>query len=623
MNLKTFPIIPLLAAAGLCSCQSSYDASKIPAASHPSDGELMIQGVNDPIEPVNRASFALTEGLFDYVFYPAAKGYRWLIPEPGRKNISNFGANVKYPVRLVNNSLQWQWDDSWTETKRFGINTTEGILGLYDPAKTKYSLQPSKEDLGQTFGKWGWNSQMYLFIPVLGPSSERDALGMFGDSYLNPVSYIESPYNYLTKGFLGFNELSIHADTIHDLLVQNYDPYELTRLLYSEARQAAVSNYAHDTAHSDGAETQTLRAIFAKPTNPDFKKQCIDDSAVIEGWKKELPYSLWLQPEPAPLMVQLPGLGSFRKGNMDLALAELAYEEGYSVLIYSNTFNWEFMTAAPKGYAPGYVNRDMELLREAYHAIMEDAEATYGADRFQQRSLSGMSMGAWYTLNLAADLKHRGTDHLVDNVIAINPPVNLLDSLVALDVLYRAPYQNGDMERAKQIIDSAIAKAFISTSLDLTPTSTLPFTNTEASYLIGLNFRLTLHEAIIAGAFNDELSVFGSKGALYKDMEALSFDDYYKKIAVMVNERQGVTEAEIESSVNLENRSDQLKQVKGLHLVLSDNDFLLNPQELNWLKTTFAGKTTVFEQGGHLGELWRPELQEAIRTQLRRNYNKK
>ena len=67
MNLKTFPIIPLLAAAGLCSCQSSYDASKIPAASHPSDGELMIQGVNDPIEPVNRASFALTEGLFDYV----------------------------------------------------------------------------------------------------------------------------------------------------------------------------------------------------------------------------------------------------------------------------------------------------------------------------------------------------------------------------------------------------------------------------------------------------------------------------------------------------------------------------------------------------------------------------
>jgi phospholipid-binding lipoprotein MlaA len=605
----------------LCSCHS-YDASKIPAASHPTDGEMMIKGVNDPLEPLNRTSFALTEGLFDYVFYPAAKGYKWLIPAPGRKNISNFGANIKYPVRLVNNSLQGQWSDSWTETKRFGINTTEGFLGLYDPAKTKYSLKPSKEDLGLTFGKWGWRPQVYLFIPVLGPSSGRDALGMFGDSYLDPLSYIESPYNYASKGFLGFNELSIHADTIHDLLVQNYDPYELTRLLYTAARQTAVDNYAHNTEHSDGAETQTLRAIFAKPTNPNFKKQCIDDSAFIEGWKEELPYSLWLQPEPAPLMVQIPGLGSFRKGNMDLALAELAYEEGYSVLIFSNIFNWEFMTAAPQGYAPGYVNRDMELLRQAYHAIMSDAEATYGADHFKERSLSGMSMGAWYTLNLAADLSAHGKEHLVDNVIAINPPVNLLDSLVALDVLYRAPYQNGDMARAKEIIDSAIAKALISASMDLSPTSTLPFTNTEASYLIGLNFRMTLHEAIIAGAFNDELNIFRSRDALYKDMAAISFDDYYKKIAVVVNEREGVTEAEIEKSVDLQNRGDDLEYIKGLHLVLVDNDFLLNPEELNWLKTTFEGKTTVFKQGGHLGELWRPEMQDAIREQLRRNYNK-
>jgi ABC-type transporter lipoprotein component MlaA/pimeloyl-ACP methyl ester carboxylesterase len=600
----------------LCSCHS-YDASQIPKASTPTDGELMIKGINDPIESVNRASFALNTVLFDYVVYPTMKGYRWLIPKPGRQNITNFHQNLNFPVRLVNNTLQAQWEGSWVETKRFGINTTVGLLGLYDPATTKYELRPSNEDLGITFGKWGWHPQIYLFLPLLGPSSGRDLVGMYGDSYLKPTSYIEFPYNYASEGFLTFNDMTPLADSIHDLLVQNYDPYELTLLLYSASRAAAVRNYAHNDESANDAETQTLRAIFAKPKNPNFKKMSIDDSAKIEGWKKELPYSIWLQPEPAPLMVQLPGLGSFRKGNMDLALAELAYDEGYSVLIFSNTFNWEFMTAAPPGYAPGYVEKDKALLRSAYHAIMKDLDATHGKEHFKERSLIGMSMGAWYTLNLGADLRERGSAYDVGHVIAINPPANLLKSLAALDNLYRAPYKNGDMAAAKEIIDSAISKALISAKSNLTPTSKLPFTSDEASYLIGLNFRLTLHEAIIAGAFNQELNIFGSKGALYKDLDALSFHDYYQKIAVQINEREGVTQEQIEFSINLQNRQDDLEDLKDLHLVLCDNDFLLNKEELNWFKETFAGKTTVFKQGGHLGELWRPELQDAIRSQIK------
>lgn len=618
MNTTTRPMLTLILATALCSCQS-YDASKIPEASAPTDAGLMLQGVNDPIEPLNRASFALNTVLFENVVYPTMKGYQWLIAESGREHISNFHDNLLYPVRLVNNSLQWQWQQSWIETKRFGINTTVGVLGLNDPATNKYNLPASKEDLGQTFGQWGWNSQVYVFIPVLGPSSERDVVGMVGDSFLKPTAYLDSPYNFLVEGFLTFNDMTAHADTINDALLENYDPYELTRLLYSASREAAVNNYVHDSARDDDAETQTLRAIFAKPTNPNFKRESIDDSAKIEGWKKELPYSLWLQPEAAPLMVQLPGLGSHRKGSMDLALAELAYSEGYSVLIFSNTFNWEFMTAAPKGYAPGYVEKDKEMIRVAYQAIMKDLNATYGEENFLQRSLIGMSMGAWYTLNLGADLKERGMDHMVDHVIAINPPANLLGSLSALDLLYRAPYKNGDMDEAKQIIDSALAKALISAHSGLEPTADLPFTNAEASYLIGLNFRLTLHEAIIAGAYDQELSVFGSKGALYKDLQALSFEDYYNKITVMIHEREGVTAEQIKYSVNLKNRQKSLKQVNNLHLVLSDNDFLLSQNELNWFKETFPGKTTVFKQGGHLGELWRPELQDAIRSQIRLN----
>ena len=87
----------------------------------------------------------------------------------------------------------------------------------------------------------------------------------------------------------------------------------------------------------------------------------------------------------------------------------------------------------------------------------------------------------------------------------------------------------------------------------------------------------------------------------------------------MVNEREVLTAEQFEYSVNLQNREEILKQVDNLHLVLSDNDFLLSQDELNWFKDTFSGKTTVFEQGGHLGELWRPELQDAIRSQIKLN----
>jgi len=230
-------------------------------------------------------------------------------------------------------------------------------------------------------------------------------------------------------------------------------------------------------------------------------------------------------------------------------------------------------------------------------------------------------MGAWYTLNLAADLKAYGSAHFVDHCIAINPPVNLLQGLSALDTLYRAPLieSNGELDQAKAIIDSAISKALISAkSGNLMPTSSMPFTNAEASYLIGLNFRMTLHEAIIAGAFDQKLSVFGSKGALYKDMSGLSFNDYYKKIVLPVHESQGVALRDLERSIDLQNRTADLRAVEGLHLVLSKNDFLLNQSDLDWFKVNFSMNSTVFNQGGHLGELWRPELRKVIQDQLRK-----
>ncbi|MGY8651922.1 MAG: MlaA family lipoprotein, partial [Verrucomicrobiia bacterium] len=127
-------------------------AFNLPDPSEPSDALLMAPTMADPIEPVNRAAFALNEFLFAVAVEPATGVYNTLVPEPARTGIRNFRNNLFYPLRLFSNLLQGKWSGAGTETKRFLINTTLGVAGLGDPARHKYKLAATGEDLGQAFG---------------------------------------------------------------------------------------------------------------------------------------------------------------------------------------------------------------------------------------------------------------------------------------------------------------------------------------------------------------------------------------------------------------------------------------------------------------------------------------
>ena len=157
----------------ITSCTTEFKEGDLPEAENPSDSALLLKGVDDPIEPFNRTMFSLNEGLFKYVLYPATEGYNYIMPEVARTGISDFYQNLLYPVRVVNNLLQTQWNEAWVETKRFGINTTVGFLGFTDPATDKYGLKLYDEDLGLTFGHYGWEPQMYIYLPIINASSER------------------------------------------------------------------------------------------------------------------------------------------------------------------------------------------------------------------------------------------------------------------------------------------------------------------------------------------------------------------------------------------------------------------------------------------------------------------
>ena len=146
----------------------------------------------------------------------------------------------------------------------------------------------------------------------------------------------------------------------------------------------------------------------------------------------------------------------------------------------------------------------------------------------------------------------------------------------------------------------------------------LPFTDQEASYLIGLNFRLTLRQMIVAGMFEESLGISTRRNRLYQRLNALSFADYFQKILTPNLEAQGVTAGQIRQAADLRGVEAGLVANQDVHVILSRNDFLLQPDQVDWFTTRFSDRHTVFESGGHMGNLWQPDFKQAIRNALKR-----
>ncbi len=135
---------------------------------------------NDPLEPMNRAIFGFNEIVDDNILEPVAKGYRYVTPDPVERSVSNFFNNLGEINTIINSALQMKVDKTITSSSRLAINSTVGILGLFDVA-TSLGIQREREDFGQTLGYYGISSGPYLVLPFFGPSSFRDAPGFYAD----------------------------------------------------------------------------------------------------------------------------------------------------------------------------------------------------------------------------------------------------------------------------------------------------------------------------------------------------------------------------------------------------------------------------------------------------------
>ena len=224
------------------------DAEKPAAAAEPAkkkeeDGEIEEEkDIADPFESLNRAMFTINDRLYFWVAKPAAKTYSFFVPEWGRVRVRNVFKNVAAPIRFVNSLLQFKFHAAAKEVGRFLVNTTAGIGGMFDILKDNPNAQPSEEDLGQTLGSYGIGNGFYLVWPVLGPSSLRDSIGLAGDYFLDPVSYITPLGNgfvYVLAG-VRINDISLRIGEYEDLKESAIDPYVSFRNAYIQYRNKKV-----------------------------------------------------------------------------------------------------------------------------------------------------------------------------------------------------------------------------------------------------------------------------------------------------------------------------------------------------------------------------------------------
>ena len=198
--------------------------------------------IADPIEPFNRAMYHFNDKLYFWFLKPVAQGYNVAVPEVVRVHIKNIFTNLAFPIRFVSCVLQADPAGAAQEAGRFFINTIWGLAGIFDVAsETGANLKKQDVDLGQSFGLWGIGQGFYIVWPVFGPSSPRDTVGLTGEFFLYPVSYLEPWYASTgVKTYEMVNDTSLRIGDYEAMKGAAIDPYVSLRDAYVQYRYKKI-----------------------------------------------------------------------------------------------------------------------------------------------------------------------------------------------------------------------------------------------------------------------------------------------------------------------------------------------------------------------------------------------
>jgi ABC-type transporter lipoprotein component MlaA/pimeloyl-ACP methyl ester carboxylesterase len=582
------------------------------------------------MEPFNRAMWAFNRGMLTDLIKPTSRIYRFVVVKPIRTGVANFGRNLTYPGRAINNLLQGKWSGARDESYRFIWNTTLGVAGFFDVG-TKWKFAKSDADFGQTFGQWGWTPHCYVMLPIFGPSNERDTLGLAADTAANPLIYISpyklvlndpltylGPYTYFTYSVM-YNNLSDTVDESVRFSQAEMDPYAEIQYAWTFVRENRVADF-QVKGKRDEASLETLESVFFTYKDPEFPDRGQTRSVAIAATGRRLKFTYWLQPGKAPVVYIVPGLGSHRLAETSLALAELVYKNGFSAVSISSPFNAEFMEHASTAAMPAYLPVDGHDLHVALTDVDDRLHKLY-PDRLGEKALMGYSMGAFDALYVAAtEATNQSPLSKFDRYVAINTPVRLLHGVSKLDEFYQAPLAWPEAERSTNIENTFLKVAALSKN-KLTPQTSLPFSAIESKFLIGLTFRFILRDIIYSSQRRNNQGILRHpiwnfrREPVYHEILAYSYEDYFEKFVTPYFQARGMSApAEtLKKAGDLRTYAAGLRSNPAIRVIDNQNDFLLADEDLAWLHATFAPEQlTVFAQGGHLGNLSNPAVQKTI-----------
>jgi len=613
-----------------CFCFAYSAASAEPKPSVAAERVELPKAVPDPIEPLNRVVWGFNRWLMSAMIKPTARLYRAIVRKPVRTGINNFNRNITYPGRLINNLLQGKCKGARNETDRFFVNTIAGGAGFVDVA-SRWKMPKSDADFGQTFGKWGWKPGCYVMLPVFGPSNERDAIGFVADTGANPITYLtpypftpNDPLTYLTpytyySAAATYNGLSDTVDGYVRGIAAEKDAYATLQYAWTFVRANRTPDF-QIKGEQDRATLETLQSALVKVKNPEFPNRSATRSVLIRATGRKLDFTYWMQRKKAPVVYIVPGIGSHRLADTPLALAELVFQQGFSAVCISNPYNYEFMERASTAAMPAYTPIDAHDLHVALTEIDRRLGAFYRG-RLEARALMGYSVGAFESLFIATTAPTNQALLQFDRYLAIDTPVRLLYGIGKLDAFYQAPLAWPQEQRTTNLENTFLKVAALAKSAPgaLGPP---PFDAVESKFLVGMAFRLILRDVIFSSQQRTNQGIIkqpvkkSRRARLYEEILQYSFADYFEKFATPYYRDLGIdlnAPDVLANAGDLRAHAASLKGSRKIRVIVNGNDFLLSPEDLDWLRQTFEpAQLTVFEHGGHLGNLGSPEVQKAI-----------
>jgi phospholipid-binding lipoprotein MlaA len=250
MQMGGVRTLVLLGAAGLALAGVAGCATPPPA--NDPDAVADFKETNDPLEPTNRALYAVNQGIDTVVLRPLALGYTWVVPSYVRDRVYNVLRNLNSPVLLANDMMQTKPRRAGDTLMRFVINTTFGVGGVFDVADG-WGYPYHSADFGETLALWGVPEGPYLFLPVLGPGNPRDTSGYGVDVALDPLTWVGTSSTLVTDleytryGLTLVDTRAFLLDTLDKATAQALDPYATVRSLYRQHRAAEIEAVQSDT----------------------------------------------------------------------------------------------------------------------------------------------------------------------------------------------------------------------------------------------------------------------------------------------------------------------------------------------------------------------------------------